>query len=134
MWKDADLGRPSLWANVLSENRRKLRKPKPSVPSSPVADVEKLEKKVVALLHAGDTKKAIQQLIAAPIAPNTPQTFKALQALHPAAPPIEPRVNSSLGPSAVSPTFSIEEVTGFVRSFFCGGPISLQTIHFGSVF
>ena len=79
MWKDAEVGRPSLWANVISNNRRKLRKPKPSAPSTPVADVEKLEKKVVALLHAGDTKKAIQQLIAAPIAPNTPQTFKALQ-------------------------------------------------------
>ena len=121
MWKDAEVGRPSLWANVISENRRKLRKPKPADPSTPDADLEKLEKKVVALLHAGDTKKAIQQLVAAPIAPNTPQTFKALQALHPAAPPIEPRVNSSLGPSAVSPTFSKELVKRSLASF---GPSS----------
>ena len=121
MWKDVVVGRPSLWANVISENRRKLRKPKSSVPSTPVADLEKLEKKVVALLHAGDTKKAIQQLIAAPIAPNTPQTFKALQALHPAAPPIEPRVNASLGPSDVSPIFSKELVKRSLASF---GPSS----------
>ena len=74
-----------------------------------------------ALLHAGDTKKAIQQLIAAPVAPNTPQTFKALQALHPAAPPIEPRVNASLGPSDVSPIFSKELVKRSLASF---GPSS----------
>jgi hypothetical protein len=28
MWKDAEVGRPTLWDNALSENRRRIRKSK----------------------------------------------------------------------------------------------------------
>jgi len=121
MWKDAEVGRPTLWDNALAENRRRIRKSNPSSPSMPDVDIDKLEKKVVALLHAGDTKKAIQQLVAAPIAPNTPQTFKALQTLHPAAPPVEPRANSTPDQSTTPPSFSSELVRRALASF---GPSS----------
>src|SRR6185312_8158598 len=66
----------ALWQGVLS----RCVKVKPSSPGSSRQD---FEKRVLGALRVGDTRKALQMFVAAPIAPKSEETFLALKELHP---------------------------------------------------
>ena len=67
----------ALWQGVLS---RCVKQPKSSSPGSSRQD---FEKRVLGALRVGDTRKALQMFVAAPIAPKSEETFLALKELHP---------------------------------------------------
>ena len=101
-----------LWEAVVERSRR--RELDVSGPKSKLPDAKK-EKRVVSALREGDVKKALQTLIAAPIAPKTEATLNCLKKLHPTGP-----VPAAPAPFD-APRFSMDVVEAALRSF---GPTS----------
>jgi ribonuclease HI len=103
-----------LWAAVLKRAGNQ-KAPKPGKAPQPDA----VEKKAVSFLRMGDTKKALQSLVAAPIAPKSEETFKRLQELHPPGPP------PLSAPQAPTPKFDAATVRTALASFGAGSAAGL---------
>jgi hypothetical protein len=72
--------RESLWKAAVERSKR----PEPEEPKLKApTDKEKLESRVLSALRMGDTRKALQLLNSAPIAPKTEATLDRLRKLHP---------------------------------------------------
>ena len=70
-----------LWQGVLARCSKCK-----SMPPRPISNHD-FEKRVLGALRLGDTRKALQMFVAAPLAPKTEETFQTLRSLHPSSPP-----------------------------------------------
>jgi hypothetical protein len=69
-----------LWQGVLARLGKSSKSP------SSAGSRHDFEKRVLGALRVSDVRKALQMFVAAPIAPKTEETFKALKSLHPESP------------------------------------------------
>ena len=75
--------RDQLWQAVVERSQHRSLEVKQSPRESKTKDPKRLERSVVSALRLGDVKKALQTLIAAPIAPSNEKTLECLKKLHP---------------------------------------------------
>jgi hypothetical protein len=83
-------------------------------PVSPSRLSPSVERRAVSALREGDVRKALRQLVSAPLAPTSDDTFGRLRSLHPSSSLPPPSVPSALPPA---PHFSEDLVRLALQSF-----------------